>query len=118
MCIRESPKGIVCTYANGVRAILDFLDTPFGDRPGWIQTMGTCPVRFEGDAGKIETGDSGDIQAADEALQKELTSKGKKVVGLEVSAYASDFFDRVKTHKPKVTNYQYCPLKHTHVCGD
>ena len=107
------PKGLVCTYANGVRAILDFLDTPFGDRPGWIQTMGTCPVRFEGDAGKIETGDSGDIQASDEAIQKELTLKSKKVVGLDVSAHARDFFDCVKSRKPTVANAQV--MKRSHI---
>jgi hypothetical protein len=96
-----------------VRAILDFLDTPFGDRPGWIQTMGTCPVRFEGDAGRIETGDSGDIQASDEAIQKELTLKSKKVVGLDVSAHARDFFDCVKSRKPTVANAQV--MKRSHI---
>src|SRR5690606_33067636 len=51
-------KGITCTYANGVKLILDALKTPFGERPGWVQHLGTCPVRFVGEAGSIETGDS------------------------------------------------------------
>lgn len=106
-------NGIVCTYANGVRAIMDFLETPFGDRPGWIQTMGTCPVRFEGDAGKIETGDSGDIQASDGQIQAELTRSNKKVIGLDVGSHARNFFDCVKSRKPTVANAHV--MKRSHV---
>ncbi len=36
-------------YANGVKLVLDFLKTPFGDRPGWFNHLGTCPVRFVGE---------------------------------------------------------------------
>ena len=56
-----SEKGITAHYANGVKLVLDFLETPFGDRPGWINELGTCPVRFEGDEGWVETGDNGGI---------------------------------------------------------
>ena len=39
---------------------LDFLKAPFGDRsPHYITRLGTCPVRFVGDAGSVETGDGG-----------------------------------------------------------
>ena len=44
-----------------MKLILDFLATPFGERPGWIQHLGTCPVRFVGDEGWVEVGDSGGI---------------------------------------------------------
>jgi hypothetical protein len=50
-----SDKNIVCTYANGVKLILDFLPEPFGKRePHYITRLGTCPVRFIGDAGWVE----------------------------------------------------------------
>ena len=39
---------ITARYANGVKLVLDFLKTPFGDRPGWFNHLGTCPVRFVG----------------------------------------------------------------------
>ena len=50
---------MIAHYANGVKLVLDFLKTPFGDRPGWVQDLGTCPVRFVGDEGWVEAGDSG-----------------------------------------------------------
>ncbi|NOX54279.1 MAG: Gfo/Idh/MocA family oxidoreductase, partial [Planctomycetes bacterium] len=41
---------IVCRYSNGVKLILDFLKTPFGDRsPKFITELGTCPVRYVGE---------------------------------------------------------------------
>ncbi|MSU62549.1 MAG: Gfo/Idh/MocA family oxidoreductase [Pedosphaera sp.] len=55
-------QNIVCRYANGVKLVLDFLKQPFGDRsPHYITRLGTCPVRFIGDEGWVETGDSGEI---------------------------------------------------------
>lgn len=99
-----SPKGIVATYANGVKLVLDFLATPFGDRPGWVQHLGTCPVRFVGDAGSVETGDSGDIELSSAELKKELPPGAKKTVGLDVSAHARNFFDCIKSRKPTAAN--------------
>ena len=47
---------IACRYANGMKLVLR--------RNGWIG-LGTCPVRFEGDEGWVETGDSGQIDGLD-----------------------------------------------------
>ena len=75
-----SPTNIICRYANGVKLVLDFLKTPFGDRgPNWITRLGTCPVRFVGDEGWVETGDSGEIEVQPESLKAELKAAGKKV---------------------------------------
>ena len=55
-----SEKNIVCRYANGVKLVLDFLKAPFKDRsPQYITRLGTCPVRFVGDEGSVETGRRG-----------------------------------------------------------
>ena len=51
-----SPTKITARYANGVKLIIDFLKTPFKERPGWVQELGTCPVRFVGDVGTVEVG--------------------------------------------------------------
>lgn len=97
-------KNITCTYANGVKLILDFLPDPFGDRgPRWITRLGTCPVRFVGSGGSVETGDSGEIVVNPPSLAKGLDNS-KNVRGLDVSAHARNFFDCVKSRQPTVCN--------------
>ena len=96
---------IVCRYANGVKLVLDFLKEPFGDRsPQYITRLGTCPVRFEGEDGSVETGDAGEIVATPEALQKEIPEGTKRVTGLDVNAHARNFFDCIRSRKPTAAN--------------
>ena len=95
---------IVCRYANGVKLILDFLKEPFGDRsPHYITRLGTCPVRFVGEEGSVETGDAGEIVTKPEALQKEI-KEYKRVAGLDVTAHSRNFFDCIRTRKPTAAN--------------
>jgi predicted dehydrogenase len=95
---------IVCRYANGVQLILDFLKAPFGDRaPHYITRLGTCPVRFVGEDGSVETGDAGEIVVKPEALQKEIEGY-KRVTGLDVSAHSRNFFDCIRSRKPTAAN--------------
>lgn len=106
MPIRYEPseKNIVCHYANGVKLVLDFLEDPFGQRePRWLTRLGTCPVRFIGDAGSVETGDAGEIVASSPELQQEL-SQIKRVIGLDVTTHARNFFDCVKSRQQTVCN--------------
>lgn len=99
-----SDTNITCTYANGVKLVIDFLKDPFGDRgPRWITRLGTCPVRFEGDEGSVETGDEGEIVASSSSLTKQL-EQTKRVRGLDVSAHARNFFDCVKSREQAVCN--------------
>ncbi|MEM9586090.1 MAG: Gfo/Idh/MocA family oxidoreductase [Planctomycetota bacterium] len=97
-------ENIVCKYENGLTLVLDFLPDPFGDRgPRWITRLGTCPVRFTGEEGSVETGDSGEIVATPKSLQSEI-SQTKRVRGLDVSAHARNFFDCVKSRQQTVCN--------------
>lgn len=97
-------KNITCTYENGVKLMIDFLPDPFGDRgPRWLTRLGTCPVRFNGEEGSVETGDEGEIVASSQTLTSEL-AQTKRVRGLDVSAHARNFFDCVKSRKPTVCN--------------
>ncbi|EMI21034.1 oxidoreductase domain-containing protein [Rhodopirellula maiorica SM1] len=97
-------ENILCTYANGVRLVIDFLADPFGDRgPRWITRLGTCPVRFVGSEGSVETGDEGEIVASSASLNDEL-AQTKRVRGLDVSAHARNFFDCVKSRQQTVCN--------------
>jgi len=106
-------NGITAQYANGVKLVLDFLKTPFGERPGWVQHLGTCPVRFVGDEGSVETGDSGEIEVSSAALKSELNAPGKKkVVGLDVSAHARNFFDCVRSRDLPAANAQVMRRSH------
>jgi predicted dehydrogenase len=107
-------KTINARYANGVKLVLDCLETPFGERPGWIQSMGTCPVRFVGDEGWVEAGDSGGIEVHPASLKEELKGiMGKRVAGLDVSAHARNFFDCVKSRKKPAANSQVMRRSHT-----
>jgi predicted dehydrogenase len=95
---------IVCRYANGVKLILDFLKAPFGDRsPHYVTRLGTCPVRFVGEEGSVETGDEGEIVAKPEVLQKEIQGT-KRVRGLDVTAHSRNFFDCIRTRKQTAAN--------------
>lgn len=94
---------IVCRYANGVNLILDFLAEPFRDRsPQYITRLGTCPVRFVGDEGSVETGDEGEIVATPESLRRELPEGGKRIRGLDVTAHSRDFFDCIRSRSTPV----------------
>ncbi|MCA9010950.1 MAG: Gfo/Idh/MocA family oxidoreductase [Planctomycetaceae bacterium] len=99
-----TPKGIDCRYANGVLLEIDFLKDPFGERSGWIQSNGTCPVRFIGEKGWVETGDGGEVHLALDGKAVEVTSEGKPVRGADVVNHLRDFFDCVKTRKPTAAN--------------
>ena len=96
---------IVCRYANGVKLVLDFLPEPFGERePHYITRLGTCPVRFIGDEGWVETGDSGEVVAHPDSLMKDLSDATKRASGLDVSAHARDFFDCIRTRGRTAAN--------------
>jgi predicted dehydrogenase len=98
-------KNITCRYANGVTLVLDFLPEPFGNRaPHYISRLGTCPVRFVGEEGWVETGDEGEIVVQPEKLQTQLGESTKRVRGLDVSAHARDFFDCIRSRKKTAAN--------------
>jgi predicted dehydrogenase len=105
---------IVCRYANGVQLILEFLKTPFGDRsPQFITRLGTCPVRFVGDEGWVETGDEGEIEVHPPALKKEIPEKVKRVKGLDVTAHARNFLDCVRSGGQPAANAEV--MRHSHI---
>ncbi len=96
---------IVCHYENGVELIIDFLPQPFGDRsPHYITRLGTCPVRFVGDEGWVETGDEGEIVVSSESLRKELPETSQRVRGLDVSLHARNFFDSIRSREATAAN--------------
>jgi len=72
-------------YANGVKLVMR--------NDGWLP-LGSCPVRFEGDKGWVETGDDGELVASSPEL---LVNKGAKIGGYPADFHVRDFLDCVKT---------------------
>jgi predicted dehydrogenase len=108
-----SPTKVTARYANGVKLVLDFLKTPFQERPGWVQALGTCPVRFVGEEGSVEVGDSGGIEVKPASLRGELKGLGDKPgSGLDVAAHARNFFDCIKSRHLPAANSQVMRRSH------
>ncbi|MBE3100396.1 MAG: Gfo/Idh/MocA family oxidoreductase [Planctomycetes bacterium] len=93
---QPTPANITARYANGVGLLLDFLDTPFGNRdPQYRTSTGTCPVRFEGDEAWVETGDSGEVAVSRQSL---LSERNRFVdQGINPANHARNFLDCVKS---------------------
>jgi hypothetical protein len=85
-------------YASGVKLIIR--------DDGWLP-LGSCPVRFEGDTGWVEAGDSGKLILSSPALLA-----GRKVAeigGYPATYHIRDFLDCVKTRgKPKASAEVAC----------
>ncbi len=104
---------IVCRYSNGVQLIIDFLPEPFRERsPHYITRLGTCPVRFIGDEGWVETGDEGEIVIEPASLANDLPDT-RRVRGLDVSAHSRNFFDCIRSRG--VTNANADVMRRSHI---
>jgi hypothetical protein len=77
---------IVCRYDNGVELI-------FREK-GWIP-LGSCPVRFEGEEGWVEAGDSGKMVLSSPELL--AGREVEEIGGYPATFHVRDFLDCVKT---------------------
>ncbi|MEM9364387.1 MAG: Gfo/Idh/MocA family oxidoreductase [Planctomycetota bacterium] len=84
----QPPKDgrMTAIYPNGVKLVLR--------DDGWLP-LGSCPVRFEGDAGWVETGDSGKLALSSPALL--AGRKVEQIAGYPATFHVRDFLDCVKT---------------------
>ena len=85
---------IYAQYANGVKLVMR--QGGFSNEGSWLD-LGTCPVRFEGDEGWVETGDSGHVVVYPETLQKERILFAKSIQGTNPAGHTRNFFDCVKS---------------------
>jgi hypothetical protein len=93
--------GCTAKYANGVKLVMR--------NGGWLDS-GSCPVKFEGETGWVETGDNGDLFASSPAL---LVGKGAKIGGYPANYHIRNFFDCVKTRGQPLANADVAC--HTHI---
>jgi predicted dehydrogenase len=89
---------LVTRYENGVELILR--------ETGWLP-LGSCPVRFEGETGWVEAGDSGKLVLSSPALLAGRTVA--EIDGYPATFHVRDFLDCVKTRgKPKANADAAC----------
>jgi hypothetical protein len=92
---------LVARYATGVKLVLR--------NEGWLP-LGSCPVRFEGDQGWIETGDSGKFVLSSPALLA-----GRKVAeigGYPATFHVRDFLNCVKSRGKPLANADVACYSH------
>ncbi len=92
---------LVARYADGVELILR--------DDGWLP-LGSCPVRFEGETGWVEAGDSGRMVLSSPALLA-----GRKVAeigGYPATFHVRDFLDCVKTRNQPLCNAEAACYSH------
>ena len=105
---------ITARYANGVKLVFEYHDRPFDKTPSSsIARLGTCPVRFEGDEGWVETGDNGNIEASPASLKRDLRQLGQQRAGTDAGSHARNFFDCIKSRA--ITNANPHVMRQTHV---
>src|SRR6185369_8060473 len=85
--IEYEPKNgqLHALYPNGVKLIMR--------NDGWLK-MGSCPVRFEGETGWVETGDNAEMAASSNGL---LMGRGAKIAGYPADFHVRNFLDCVKS---------------------
>jgi predicted dehydrogenase len=97
-------SGVVATYADGLKLVMR--------DEGWMG-LGTCSVRYEGDEGWIETGDSGNFEIYPESLRTERTVF--RLAGTDPSTHIRNFLDCVKSRTPAHANASVAAQSHV-VC--
>ncbi len=93
----NAPKDgqLVARYENGVELV-------FREK-GWIP-LGSCPVRFEGEDGWVEAGDSGKLVLSSPALL--AGREVEEIGGYPATFHVRDFLDCVKTRSLPKGNAQ------------
>ncbi len=89
-----SPYSIHCRYANGLKLVL---------RDKGFLGLGSCHIRYEGDAGWVETADSGKIEVS-ENLRGEALEVSPEAARDATTNHVRDFVNCVKSRKHPRSN--------------
>jgi len=102
-------NGNLCArYANGVKLVMRLAG--FQKEGGWLG-LGSCPVRFEGDAGWVEAGDFGKIAVSEPSILDGKTPS--EMLGIDPSKHVRNFIDCVKSRASTACNSTV--VRHTEV---
>ncbi|MDA0660018.1 MAG: Gfo/Idh/MocA family oxidoreductase [Planctomycetota bacterium] len=92
---------LVARYANGVELVIR--------ETGWIP-LGSCPVRFEGETGWVETGDSGKLVLSSPELLAGQTVA--EIGGYPATFHVRDFLNCVKSRRQPLANAEAACFAH------
>jgi predicted dehydrogenase len=101
--VEYEPQGnqVIARYDNGVKLVMR--------DSGWLG-LGTCSVRFEGDEGWVETGDTGQMDLGPGALRSE--HRYSTEVGTTPTNHIRQFLDCVKTRAQPAANADVAAQSH------
>lgn len=101
-CVEYEPKGnqLHATYPSGVKLVMR--------DDGWLP-LGSCPVKFEGDKGWVETADDGDLVANPTSL---LAGRHQKIGGYPANFHVRNFLDCVRTRSQPRANAEAACWSH------
>jgi hypothetical protein len=90
----DTPYSITCRYANGLKLVM---------RDKGFLGLGSCHIRFEGDAGWVETADGGKIEVSDN-LKSETFPVPPQEARDATTNHVRDFVNCVKSRKQPRAN--------------
>jgi predicted dehydrogenase len=93
--------GCLCTYDDGLKLVMR--------SSGWMG-LGTCSVRYEGEDGWVETGDSGRIEFSSGQLRAE--QQQFKEAGTSPASHVKNFLECIKTRRPANSNAEVVARSH------
>lgn len=96
-----TPNGCIATYDDGLKLVMR--------TEGWMG-LGTCSVRYEGEEGWVETGDTGRLELSSGELRAE--QRQYEELGTSAVSHVKNFLESVKTRKPAHSNAQVVATSH------
>ncbi len=93
--------GCLCTYDDGLKLVMR--------EQGWMG-LGTCSVRYEGDEGAVETGDTGRLEFSAGRLQAE--QRQFEELGTSAVSHVQNFLDSLQTRQPAHSNADVVARSH------
>ena len=96
-----TPSGCVATYDDGLKLVMRDQD--------WMG-LGTCSVRYEGEGGWVETGDSGRLEFSSGTLRGEQRQFDE--AGTSAVSHVRNFLESVVTRRPAHSNAEVVARSH------
>ena len=93
--------GCVATYADGLKLVMR--------STGWMG-LGGCAVRYEGEDGWVETGESGRLEFSSGRLRAEQKRYAEE--GITATHHVRNFLECMKTRKPTLSNPEVVARSH------